>query len=177
MYSKLEPLNDEERKFVGENHNLIYSFLRKYGFSMEEYYDIAALGLIEAVKRYDPSRGVFSNFAYLCMLNKVRMEMRKVRSRNKRIETISLNIELEKSSLEDLLPAADTVESIYLHNWYVERIEKLPEKLRTVALLLASGYNQIEIAKRLGYSQSYISRLVVKIRKIICDGCDNCDKG
>lgn len=167
MYHRLEPLNDEERKFVEENHNLIYSFLRKYGFSMEEYYDIAALGLIEAVKRYDPSRGAFSNFAYICMLNKVRMEMRKVRSRNKRIETISLNIELEKSSLEDFLPDADTVESIYLHNEYVERIEKLPEKLKTVVILLASGYNQIEIAKRMGYTQAYISRLVAKALKEI----------
>lgn len=165
MYPKLEPLNDEERKFVEENHNLIYSFLRKYGFSEEEYYGIAAFGFIEAVKRYDPSRGAFSNFAYICMLNKVRMEMRKVRSRNKGIETISLNIEWKKLSMEDLLPAPDTVESIYLHNEYVERIEKLPEKLRTVVILLASGYNQIEIAKRMGYTQAHISRLVARALK------------
>lgn len=165
MYPKLEPLNNEERKFIEENHNLIYSFLRKYAFPVEEYYGIAALGFIEAVKRYDPSRGAFSNFAYICMLNKVRMEMRKVRSRNKGIETISLNIEWEKSSMEDLLPAPDTVESIYLHNEYVERIGKLPEKLRTVVILLASGYNQIEIAKRMKCSQSYVSRLITKALK------------
>lgn len=167
MYPRLEPLNDEERKFVEENHNLIYSFLRKNNLDIEEYYDLAVFGFIDAVKKYDPSRGTFSNFAYICMLNMIRMEMRKVRSRNKRIETISLNIEWEKTSMEDLLPAPDTVESIYLHNEYVERIEKLPEKLRTVVLLLASGYNQIEIAKRMGYTQAHISRLVAKALKEI----------
>lgn len=165
MYPKLEPLNDEERKFVEENHNLIYSFLKKNNLSIDEYYDIAVFGFIEAVKRYDPSRGAFSSFAYICMLNKIRMEMRKVRSRNKGIKTISLNIEWEKSSMEDLLPTPDTVESIYLHNEYVKRIEKLPEKLKTVVILLASGYNQIEIAKRMKYSQSYISRLITKALK------------
>lgn len=167
MYPQLETLNDEERKFVEENHNLVYSFLRKNNLDIEEYYDIAIFGLIEAVKKYNVSRGTFSTFAYICMLNKVRMEMRKVRSRNKGVKTISLDVKYEKISMGDLLPAPDTVESIYLHNEYVRRIEKLPEKLKTVVSLLAFGYNQTEIGKIMGYSQAYISRLITKALKEI----------
>ena len=163
----MEPLNEKERRFAEENHNLIYAFLNRHNLPVEEWYGVAALGFIEAVKKYDSPKGSFSTFAYICMLNTIRMEMRKVRSKNKGIETISLNIEWEKTSMEDFLPATDTVESIYLHNKYVERIEKLPEKLRTVVLLLASGYNQVEIAKRMGYSQAYISRLITKALKEI----------
>lgn len=168
MYPRLEPLNDEERKFVEDNHNLIYSFLKKNNLSIDEYYDIAVFGFIDAVKRYDSSKGSFFNIAYVCMLSAVRQEMRKSKFRNEKIKITSLDAELEGGvCIKDFIPSLDTVDSIYLHNEYVERIEKLPEKLRTVILLLASGYNQIEIAKRLKYSQSYISRLITKALKEI----------
>lgn len=168
MYPRLEPLNDEEGKFIEENHGLIYSFLKKNNLSVDEYYDIAVFGFIEAVKKYDSSKGSFSSIAYVCMLSTVRQEMRKSKFRSEKIKITSLDVELKEDiCIKDLIPAADTVESIYLHNEYVERIEKLPEKLKTVVLLLASGYNQIEIAKRMGYTQAYISRLIIKALKEI----------
>lgn len=166
MYPRLETLNDEERKFIEENHGLIYSFLKKNNLSVDEYYDIAVFGFIEAVKKYNSSKGSFSSIAYVCMLSTVRQEMRKSKFRSERIKITSLDVELKEDiCIKDLIPSLDTVESIYLHNEYVERIEKLPEKLRTVVILLASGYNQVEIAKRIKCSQSYVSRLITKALK------------
>lgn len=47
-----DKLTDEERKFAEEHHNLIYSFLHKHCLDPEEYYDIAAIGYLQAVIEY-----------------------------------------------------------------------------------------------------------------------------
>lgn len=47
-----EALSPEQRQFAAEQHNLIYAYLKEKGLYHEEYYDIAALGYLQAVKRY-----------------------------------------------------------------------------------------------------------------------------
>ena len=39
------PLTEYEREYAERNHNLIYAFLRWYGYSLESCYDIAVLGI------------------------------------------------------------------------------------------------------------------------------------
>ena len=41
-------LNDEQRKLVADNHNLIYQYLIDNNLPQDEYYDIAAIGLCKA---------------------------------------------------------------------------------------------------------------------------------
>lgn len=61
-------LTESEAKEVAKHHNLIYHFLNKYRLEVSDNYDLAALGLIDAVKNYDSSLGVaFSSFAMSCM--------------------------------------------------------------------------------------------------------------
>lgn len=38
--SKLKPLTAAEKKSAEENHNIIYAFLKQYGYSIEEHYNI-----------------------------------------------------------------------------------------------------------------------------------------
>lgn len=47
-----EALSPEQRQFAAEQHNLIYAYLKEKGLYHEEYYDIAAIGYLQAVKRY-----------------------------------------------------------------------------------------------------------------------------
>lgn len=47
-----EALSLEQRQFAAEQHNLIYAYLKEKGLYHEEYYDIAAFGYLQAVKRY-----------------------------------------------------------------------------------------------------------------------------
>ena len=47
-----EALTLEQRQFAAEQHNLIYAYLNEKGLYHEEYYDIAAFGYLQAVKRY-----------------------------------------------------------------------------------------------------------------------------
>lgn len=90
MHSPAKPftLTDEERDLVTNNHNLIYSYLNKYNLS-DDYYDLCALGLCRAAHFYEPERGKFSSFAFLCMSNAISMEWRKVQRQVQ--TTVSLN--------------------------------------------------------------------------------------
>lgn len=64
-------LTDEQRQFAGKHHNLIYSFLHKGSWEIGEYYDIAALGFLSAVKRYLTEQNLrqyaFSTVAFQAM--------------------------------------------------------------------------------------------------------------
>ena len=73
----MKRLNDEQRQFVAENHNLIYSFLNSNKLDIEEWYDLAAIGLCKAAINYNGEIAKFSTFAYKCMWNQVHIEMRK----------------------------------------------------------------------------------------------------
>ena len=63
-------LTDDQRKLVEKNHNLIYTFARKYKINLDEYYGLLAIGLCIAARIYDPNKGLaFSTLAYQCMRN------------------------------------------------------------------------------------------------------------
>lgn len=68
-------LNDEQRKLVEQNHNLIYSAMRKFGIrrqDFDDYYGFAAIGLCKAAIDYDKTRSKsFSTYAYLCIQNEI----------------------------------------------------------------------------------------------------------
>ncbi|MBQ9720483.1 MAG: hypothetical protein IJV64_07290 [Oscillospiraceae bacterium] len=45
-------LTESQRRFAAENHDLIYAFLRERRYDPDEFYDIAAFGVLRAVIRY-----------------------------------------------------------------------------------------------------------------------------
>lgn len=47
-----ERLTEQERLFAERHHNIIYTFLNTNGLRDEDFYDVAALGYLRAVKRY-----------------------------------------------------------------------------------------------------------------------------
>ena len=52
MMVKLEPLSTQERDFAADHHNIVYKFLHVNKFSIEDFYDIAALGYLQGVRAY-----------------------------------------------------------------------------------------------------------------------------
>ena len=70
-------LNDEQRKLVEQNHNLIYSAMTKCGIrrqDFDDYYGFAAIGLCKAAIDYDKTRCIsFSTYAYLCIEYEIRV--------------------------------------------------------------------------------------------------------
>ena len=70
-------ITEEQKKLAEENHNLIYRFLSKYNLSIDDYYDIAAIGLCKAAMTFDKSKSKFSTYAFKCMYMIMLHEKRK----------------------------------------------------------------------------------------------------
>ena len=163
-------LDEQQKKLVEKNHNLIYHTLNKYKLNQEEYYDILAIGLCKAAIAFDPKRSKFSTFAVQVMYNEFlqhdRIENAKKRKENK--NTLSLNFRIKDPKNEsrtcefgDLLTDGREPFMEVIHMY-------LPDILTKRELLACQlsydGYSQTQIGEKLGVSQSHASRLLKKAR-------------
>ena len=63
-------MNESQRKFAENNHNLIFSFLKRYGLSYDGYYGVVAYGFCKAVIGYKQDACYrFGSYAYKVMMN------------------------------------------------------------------------------------------------------------
>ena len=67
-------LNNEQRKLVEDNHNLIYQYLIDNNLPQDEYYDMVAIGICKAAMKYDTSKGAFSTYVYKVVTNYINTE-------------------------------------------------------------------------------------------------------
>lgn len=92
VYQKLTPLTQEEQKFAKENHWVIDWFFRISNYNLSEYYDVAAIGYLKAVKSWHTRSELheysFSTVAKQTMRSYIGNELKKA---DRRIKTISLD--------------------------------------------------------------------------------------
>ena len=155
-------MTEEATKLVEENHNLIYSYLHKMRLDIDEYYDLAAIGLCKAANAFEISKGYkFSTFAYRCMNNEVVMQMRK---ENRRIVPL-LILDGEDDSIYPFLASDICIEDEILSTTRFQTVIKnMPPKKQRIIFLIASGMTQQEIANKLHVSQSCISKVLAGLK-------------
>ncbi|MGL5436621.1 MAG: hypothetical protein ACRDBO_14650 [Lachnospiraceae bacterium] len=92
IYQRLTPLTEKERQFASENHYVIEWFFKITSYDMAEYYDVAAIGYLKAVKawhaREELHKYSFATIAKKSMAGYIWSEQKKA---ERRIKTISLN--------------------------------------------------------------------------------------
>lgn len=79
MKKKSRLPNKKFEQALNENLGLVRSLSLKFKprpFERAEYYQVALIGFWRAWKTYDDNKGRFSNWAYICILNKLRNMMR-----------------------------------------------------------------------------------------------------
>lgn len=165
-----EPLTDEQRKLVEESHDLIYGYAKLHNVSLEDYYGVLAMGLCDAAKRFDESKGSFSTFAYMRMRwmlgwhlqhegriskipdNQVFSYNRPINSESKTFffEMIGDNFSTDNSMIDD----------IALNGF----VDTLSDKESEVIKLLLDGKSQVDIANMMGVKKQSIGYYVYRIR-------------
>ena len=169
-------MTEKQKKLAEENHSLIYFYARKYNMSKQEFddmYGILAIGLCKAARDYDESRGsAFSTVAMGYMLNECRNAYRCDKYKNGKLTICSYNnifpLSDDGGTTEyiDVIEGKDDVwDDVNLIDF-----NQFNEQLRKIAYLSYLGYNQQEIAKEIGITQSLVSRKLKKIRKEIENG-------
>ena len=175
-----KPLTEEQRKLVEDNIGLAYEFVHRkgftYGYEFEDAVQIALLGLIHAAMTFKESKSKFSTYAFLAMQSQFNMEYRKIkRQKESGIINISLSepiTESEELSVEDIVAERqDSIESIetiiVVKNIYEKLNDKEKQVMNMVFYAKEKEANQKNIAKKLGVSQSFVSRTLKKFREYL----------
>lgn len=88
---KLTPLTQEEKVFAEENHSVLVWYLNTQKLDKSEYYDVAAMGYLQAVKQWfarpELHQWSFSTIARQSMRSRVHNE----RQKQNRLPTVSLD--------------------------------------------------------------------------------------
>lgn len=162
-----------------DNINLIYFVLKQLNIynrnGIDEYFDVGMIGLTKGLQTYTESKGAISTYLVNCIKNEILMEMRnqKTVKRNNGAKPISINTPTaDNLTIEDIIKSNFDMLEYEIKN---ERIKELgiaintlkPVEKRVIIDIYFNNKKQLEIAKELGFRQSYVSRIKTKaIRKL-----------
>jgi len=170
-------LNQLEKEFAAENHHLVYSFLNKNRLDESEYYDIAVLAYLDAVRRYHTKKNLaeykFSTIAWKAMNSAIRREQKKELNSNKSLN--ELLYQDRQYILADSLVQEDCFNEKLVYMELLNQIKAcLTEKQKRTLCKRADGYNYSDMAREEGITKSGINsrlnRARKKIRIILIEG-------
>ena len=174
------------QELIERNMRLIVHIARKYkvpGCTFDDLISIGAIGLIKAVRSYDPDAGTsLSTYAARCIENEILMSLRHSRKQQNDIsldEPLGTDSDGNTVSFSDLLGTPpDLVEDEVRRRLRLVMLQKalptLPERERRVLMMrygIGDGivHPQHEIADQLGISRSYVSRVEKHAIELIRD--------
>ena len=162
---------------IERNLRLVAHVIKKYQYLDEDPEDlisIGTIGLIKAVVTFNPDKGNrLAAYASKCVENEILMYLRAKKKTSKEIslyEPIGTDREGNEIKLYDIIETdeADVPEKIHLK----ENIQKLYDKVENelsqrerlvlkmrYGLYTGEEYTQRDIARQLGISRSYVSRI------------------
>ena len=164
-----EYLTDEQCKLVEKNHNLIYSFASKKNLIADEYYDILAIGLCNAARGYNVSKGYkFSTYAFVCMNNELNAYWRSIQKKTAipKDATLSYDVKYDDdtngfmNSLIECSTYDETICNIALD----ELIKRLNSNEKFIIKNLMNGCTQKEISDKMNCTSQNISLYVKRLR-------------
>lgn len=166
-------------RLIEHNLRLVSHIIRKYYASygaQDELLSIGSLGLIKAVDSFKSEKGTrFATYGAKCVQNEILMYFRSSKKTSQEIsinETIDIDKDGNPLTYLDIISVEDTTcEDIEL-KMYIERLRELVastlsgrEKEIIILRYGLYGYEpktQREVAKHLGISRSYVSRIEKK---------------
>ena len=157
----LHPLTEEQKAFAEKNHNLVYQFLHRKNYSIEEYYNVVILDYIMACQMYLEREDLqekyaFPIIAYMRMNSAIsnhfkakNCQCRKPEHRTVSIEQLSNpDIGIEKEIVAEDLDALEKIIQSEQDAQFIENILLLlPERQGKIVLYLMDGYKEREIYK------------------------------
>ena len=173
---------DENAKqlLIERNLRLVVFLARRFentGVNLEDLISIGTIGLIKAISTYRLDRNIkLATYASRCIENEILMHIRKIAPLKAEVsldEPINMDGDGNELLLSDVLgtdedmilkPLEDDVDLRLLH----QAVGALPEREREIVTMRFGlggrrELTQKEVARKMGISQSYISRLEKRI--------------
>lgn len=182
-------MTEEQMKLVEDNSRFPYYMVNKY-FSntsnlcpyadKEDLYQVANAALVKAARTFDTSRGNFSSYAGLVIMNDIRLFLRYNTTNSTyggryrfKLEYLDAPYKADKngefSPLQDFIPDPNGLEDTIADEDYITYVynkfwSSLTEKEKQIVTLKSKGLDQTEISKKVDLSQSYVSRIIIKLK-------------
>ncbi len=172
---------DEEARQLLIEHNLRLAahIAKKYahcGIDSDDLVSIGSIGLIKAVRSYKPESGKLATYASRCIENEILMALRsskKTRGEVSLNDPIGSDAEGNEITLIDILGTdpdlvSDEVTLKIESGRAIKLISEILDRRERTVILLRYGlidgeaHPQHEVAKALGISRSYVSRIEKK---------------
>ena len=169
---------EAKQKLIEHNLRLVAHIVKKYSGSgeAEDMISVGSIGLIKAINTYKLDKNtLLSTYASRCIENEILMLLR---SNKKHLQNTSLFNTLgsdkdgNEITIEDILPAPEDEQfKIERQNSYEKMYEiinkHLTQREKQIIIMRYGLFNtkpltQMQIAKKLGISRSYISRIESK---------------
>ncbi len=181
---------DERAKqlLIERNLRLVVFIARRFentGVNLEDLISIGTIGLIKAISTYRRDKNIkLATYASRCIENEILMHIRKIANQKTEVsldEPINMDYDGNELLLSDILgtdedmimrPLEDDVDLRLLR----QAVKELPQREREIIYMRfgLEGWQELtqkEVAKKMGISQSYISRLekriMIRLRKEI----------
>ena len=166
-------------RLIEHNLRLVAHIAKKYahsGVDMDDLVSIGSIGLIKAVRTFRPEAGRLTTYASRCIENEMLMHLRANR-KNRNVVLLGDSIGTDKDgnelSLTDLLGTdpnmvSDEVEIAIESSRALKLMEEVLDPRENDVLQMRYGLNaseplpQHEVARALGISRSYVSRIEKK---------------
>lgn len=177
--NKMQPLTEQEKLFAENNHGLVYSFLHRYGYRIEDFYDIVIFGYLKAVQVYHRKEELklkydFAFIAWQYMRAEVGNYFR-IESAQKRklMETmISLDVSyMEADNLYNIIGGKSVEDDLSESELLNEVLENLSAVQRGIFNLKLEGYSNKEayISLKIPTSTYYkeLDRIKVIFKRLV----------
>lgn len=136
--------------------------LARYKTERDDLYQQGTIGLLEAIKRYDATRGEFKAYAISYIQGYMKKyfpasETIKIHSRNwdnkKEILSLEEDLTMDHTNLEETFCQKEQLQELY------RAIQRLDNKHRIILKLFLQGLTVEEIAIRTGYTKRWVYNL------------------
>lgn len=172
MRHTLQPLTENEKNFAEENHNLIYGFLHKYGYSIEEYYNIAVFGFLKAVQVYQRKEKLkgnynFSHIAYQYMRAEFSNQRKNDMAKKRTPLEIIISLDADYAEAENYynrIAGKSAEDEVMETEALTEILEILSVIQRKIVALRMDGHSNREIFLFLGIKPSTYYKEVQRIK-------------
>ena len=151
------------------NQELVRYVIKSLGLNAfdEDLFQIGCVGLIKAVDSFDFEKNIkFSTYAAKVIRNEILMTLRKKHINAQSLDEL-FTIDGFETSLMDMISDNICMEDELISTMYLEQaFSKLNNNEKKIIYLhFIKGTKQHELAKMMGFTQSYISRMISEIIK------------
>lgn len=171
-------------KLIEHNLRLVAHIAKKYrasGCDPDDLVSIGSIGLIKAVHTFRPEAGRLTTYASRCIENEILMHLRanrKLRNTVTMSDSATFDKEGNEVQLTDLMGTdrdvvSDEVEKRITGRRVLELIDQVLDPRQAQVIRLRYGledgvfHPQHEVARRLGISRSYVSRIEKRALEIL----------